>query len=233
MSEPLVRATVVRAQRPSSVRPGDTAVIRGDGTIEGFVGGVCAEHSVRMHALRVLETGEALLLRIVPGDAGESAEEGAVTVENPCVSGGGMEIFLQPELPAPVLLVTGETPVAEALRELAPRLGFELGDGEPSAVVVASHGRDEDEVLSAALEEGVAYVGLVASRTRGASVVERLGVGGERVHTPAGLDIGARTPAEIALSILAEVVAERRSVPIEQVVAAAPAAVAATCHGHH
>ncbi len=127
MSEPLVRATVVRAKRPSSVRPGDTAVIRADGTIEGFVGGECAEHSVRMHALRVLETGEPLLLRIVPGAAGEAAEEGAVTVENHCLSGGGMEIFLSPELPAPVMRVTGETPVADALRELAPRLGVRAG----------------------------------------------------------------------------------------------------------
>ena len=152
MSAPHVTATVVRAQRPSSVRPGDTATIRPDGTIEGFVGGVCAEQSVRLHALRALETGEALLLRIVP-EGEDPHEEGAVTVANPCISGGGMEIFLQPVLPAPVLGVTGETPVAAALRELAPRLGFELGTGGgEAAVVVASHGRDEVDVLARALE---------------------------------------------------------------------------------
>jgi xanthine dehydrogenase accessory factor len=221
MSEAFVTATVVRAQRPASVRPGDTATIRPDGTIEGFVGGVCAEQSVRLHALRALETGEALLLRIVP-DGHDAAEEGAVTVANPCISGGGMEIFLQPHIPAPVLRVTGETPVAEALRELAPRLGFELGEAGEAAVVVASHGRDEEAVLAAALEAGVPYVGLVASRRRGSAVREAVGPGAERIHTPAGLDIGARTPAEIALSVLAEIVSERRTVLPAGPAAAAP-----------
>jgi xanthine dehydrogenase accessory factor len=204
-----VTATVVRAQRPSSVRPGDTATIHPDGTIEGFVGGVCAEQSVRLHALRALETGEALLLRIVP-EGEDPHEEGAVTVANPCISGGGMEIFLQPVLPAPVLGVTGETPVAAALRELAPRLGFVLGERGEAAVVVASHGREEQDVLARALEAGVPYVGLVASRRRGEAVRAAVGAGAERIHTPAGLDIGARTPEEIALSILAEIVASRR-----------------------
>ena len=212
MSGAHVIATVVRAQRPSSVRPGDTATIRPDGTIEGFVGGVCAEQSVRLHALRALETGEALLLRIVP-EGEDPHQEGAVTVANPCISGGGMEIFLRPVLPAPVLGVTGATPVAEALRELAPRIGFELGSEGEAAVVVASHGRDEIEVLARALEAGVPYVGLVASRKRGEAVRAAVGPGGERIHTPAGLDIGARTPAEIALSILAQIVAERRAAP--------------------
>jgi xanthine dehydrogenase accessory factor len=212
MSEAYVTATVVRAQRPSSVRAGDSATVRRDGTIEGFVGGTCAEQSVRLHALRALETGEPLLLRIVPGAGDEAAEEGAVTVANPCVSGGGMEIFLQPHVPAPVLRVTGETPVAAALRELAPALGFAVGGGgEAAAVVVASHGRDEETVLAGALEAGTAYVGLVASRRRGDAVRAALGAGAERVHSPAGLDIGARTAAEIALSILAEIVAERRA----------------------
>jgi xanthine dehydrogenase accessory factor len=209
---PFVEATVVRAQRPSSVRPGDAAIVLGDGTIEGFVGGTCAEHSVRMHALRVLETGEPLLLRVLPGTGADAAEEGAVTVENPCISGGGMEIFLSPSVPAPVLHVAGETPVAEALRALGAQLGFELGEDDAAAVVVASHGRDEEAVLARALTEGVSYVGLVASRKRGAAVREALGEGAERLHTPAGLDIGARTPAEIAVSILAEVIAERRTV---------------------
>ena len=221
MSGPHVIATVVRAQRPSSVRPGDTATIRPDGTIEGFVGGVCAEQSVRLHALRALETGEAVLLRIVP-EGEDPQQEGAVTVANPCISGGGMEIFLQPVLPAPVLRVTGETPVAEALRELAPQLGFDLGEEGEAAVVVASHGRDEEAVLAAALEAGVPYVGLVASRRRGTAVKEAIGAGAERIHTPAGLDIGARTAPEIALSILAQIVAERRAVVPAEPVAAAP-----------
>ena len=233
MSERFVEATVVRARRPSSVRPGDTAIVRPDGTIEGFVGGVCAEQSVRLHALRALETGEPLLLRILPGSGSEAGSEGAVTVENPCVSGGGVEIFLRPRLPAPVLRVGGETPVAAALRELARPLGFEVRGGEPgegdAAVVVASHGRDEEAMLSAALAAGVPYVGLVASRRRGAAVRDALDVPPEqaaRLRTPAGLEIGARTPVEIALAILAEIVAERRAITV-------PADASPTESAHH
>ena len=219
--EPFVTAIVVRAQRPSSVTAGDSAVIRSDGTIEGFVGGACAETSVRMHALRVLETGEPLVLRIVPGDEGGPSEEGAVTVQNPCLSGGALEIFLEPRLPAPRVTVVGETPIALALVSLAEGLGYEAGIDQMDddvAVVVASHGRDEEESLERALLAGVPYVGLVASRKRGAAVVDELRTRGgveeqdlARISTPAGLDIGARTAQEIALSILAEVVSVRQA----------------------
>jgi xanthine dehydrogenase accessory factor len=207
---PFVVATVVRAGRPASVRAGATALVLGDGTIEGFVGGHCAEGSVRLHALRVLETGEALLLRIEPSDGDEEVVDGAVTVHNPCISGGALEIFLEPRLPAPRLYVVGDTPIALALAELGRGVGFEVSDlaADTEAVVVATHGRDEEQALRAAVEAGVPYVGLVASRRRGESVVASLGLDG--VHTPAGLDIGARTPEEIALSILAEIVTVRR-----------------------
>ena len=217
---PYVCATVVRAGRPASVQPGASALVLGDGTIEGFVGGHCAEPSVRLHALHVLETGEPLLLRIEPGTGEGAAVDGAITVHNPCISGGALEIFLEPHLPAPRLHVIGDTPIARALEELAGWLGYDVagGDADPTdddaAVVVASHGRDEEHILATALEVGVPYVGLVASRKRGTAVVQSLEVSDEdraRVHTPAGLDIGARTPEEIALSILAEIVATRRA----------------------
>jgi xanthine dehydrogenase accessory factor len=219
-----VQATVVRAQRPTSVRPGDSALVLADGTIEGFVGGACAEASVRLHALRALETGEAVLLRIVPEDHGDADDEGALTVSNPCLSGGALEIFLEPRLPAPRVVVVGDTPIARALADLGGRVGFDVvlaarGDVEPvaddAALIVASHGRDEERALSRGLREGVAYVGLVASARRGAGVAAALDVPDDlrsRLHTPAGLDIGARTPEEIALAILAEVVALRHRV---------------------
>jgi len=214
-----VTATVVRAQSPTSARPGDVALVLADGTIEGFVGGVCAESSVRLHGLRVMETGEPLLLRLVP-DAGthEDVLDGAVTAHNPCHSGGALEIFLDPSLPPPRVIVVGDAPVAQALRELAPHVGLEAAEGPPGAddlaLVVASHGRDEEPALAAALTEGVPYVGLVASERRGAMVRDSLDVPDElreRLRTPVGLAIGARTPAEIALSILAEIVQERRA----------------------
>jgi xanthine dehydrogenase accessory factor len=91
-----VTATVVRAVRPTSVRPGDRAIVRGDGTLEGFVGGVCTEDNVRAYALEAMRSGEPLLLRILPEVHDTVEEEGAVTVGNPCLSGGGIELFLEP-----------------------------------------------------------------------------------------------------------------------------------------
>jgi xanthine dehydrogenase accessory factor len=228
---PFVTATVVRTMSPTSVRPGDSALVLADGTIDGFVGGVCAEHSVRAYALKALESGEPLLLRILPEDVegGEDEalkEDGAVTVKNPCLSGGAIEVFLEPVLPAPRVLIVGSTPIAAALERIGPDLGLEVvavydeaiaieqGD---LAVVVAAHGRGELEALQAALDADVPYVGLVASKKRGDAIIEELREAGmtdellERLDSPAGIDIGARTPPEIALSILAGIVAMRHS----------------------
>jgi xanthine dehydrogenase accessory factor len=235
---PFVVATVVRAQRPTSVRTGDAALVLGDGTIEGFVGGSCAEQSVRLHALRALETGDALLLRILPGDDGAPAAEGAVTVQNPCLSGGSLEIFLEPMLASPRVLVVGDTPIAGAVARLGAELDLDVvtvpgAEVEPApddlALVVAAHGRDELRALRRALEADLSYVGLVASRVRGSAVAAELraeGIAKERLatlETPAGLDIGARTPEEIALSILARIVAVRRREQAVSVRVVAPA----------
>jgi xanthine dehydrogenase accessory factor len=223
---PFVIATVVRARHPTSVRPGDSAVVLADGTIEGFVGGVCAESSVRLYSLRALETGEAVLLRLVPGDDADGDEpdgiEGAVVEHNPCLSGGSLEIFLEPQLPAARLVIAGSAPIAGALARIAAAAGYDVADGSASldgaaAVVVASHGADEERVLAEALIAGVPYVALVASSRRGEAVRDSLEVPDElrgQLHTPAGLELGARTPDEIAVAILAEMIAERHAHPV-------------------
>ncbi len=219
--EPFVHATVVRAQHPTSAHAGDTALVMPGGDILGFVGGNCVESSVREYSLQVLASQEPLLLRVVPGEPSRTAEEGAVEVSNPCLSGGAIEIFLQPRIPAPRVLVVGTTPVAQALETLGAGVGLavELIDGESArpqagdaALIVASHGKAEEAALEAALRAGVPYVALVASGTRGAAVLESLDVDPaqrSRVFTPAGLRLGARTPGEIALSILAQLIQER------------------------
>jgi xanthine dehydrogenase accessory factor len=227
-------ATVVRAQKPTSVEAGDVALVLADGSIEGFVGGVCTEHSVRAYALQTLETGEALLLRVLPFGSEEDGElaadqaemtEGAVTVQNPCLSGGAIEVFLEPMLPARRVLVVGDTPIATSLLRVGDELGFTVvavdGDHlEPRpgdlALVVAAHGRDELHTLRRGLEADLPYVGLVASPRRGTGVLAELRADGvpdellARIDVPAGLDIGARSPGEIAVSILAKIVAVRR-----------------------
>lgn len=222
---PFVLATVVRAQRPTSAKAGDSALVLPDGTLDGFVGGTCAEATVRLQGLRLLATGQSTLLRITPEeepvDAAPHEDEGLVTVANPCLSGGTLEIFLEAMIPPPLVYVSGEAPVARAMARLGEALGYDvLLTADPQtaipddagAVVVASHGRDEEAVLAAALGAGVPYVALVASRRRGAAVLAGLGVPAEeraRVHTPAGLDIGARTAPEVALSVFAEIIASR------------------------
>jgi xanthine dehydrogenase accessory factor len=240
-----VTATVVRTEKPTSARAGSVALVLADGTIEGFAGGACTEHSVRAYALQAIASGEPVLLRIVPfAPAGDEAEqEGAVTVENPCLSGGTLEVFLEPRLPAPRVLVVGDTPIAGALARLGGELDLDVvltagtdvtpGPGD-LALVVAAHGRDELATLRAGLAAGLPYVGLVASRKRADGVLGDLrsdGVTDEqlaRIDVPAGLWIGATTPSEIALSILASVVAARRSTDERPAASPAPAAVAAT-----
>jgi xanthine dehydrogenase accessory factor len=216
---PYVHARVVLAERPTSAKPGAEALILPDGTIEGFVGGNCAESTVRAQGLALLDSGESLLLRITPEP--EADQHGKLVVHNPCLSGGTLEIFMEPVLPAPTMIVAGASPVAAALVGLADQLGYHAVsppqiDGDvvvdAAAVVVASHGRDEEAALIAALEADVPYIGLVASSKRGQAVISSLGMCPSytsRIHSPAGFDIGARTPDEVALSIMSEIVSLR------------------------
>jgi xanthine dehydrogenase accessory factor len=218
---PFVWATVVRAERPTSAKPGDSALVLADGQVDGFVGGDCVESTVRTQALEVLATATPRLVRITPSaeDAAAADDDEVVTVHNPCLSGGTLDIFLEPSVPLPVVVVFGHAPIAAALLRAHRLFGQQVvrlekpDDPLPPgtrAVVVASHGNDEELVLDAALRAEVPYVALVASRRRGPAVLASLEVDERlrsRVHTPAGLDIGARTAPEVALSILAEIVA--------------------------
>lgn len=215
---PFVHATVVRAQPPTSAFPGDEAILLGDGTIEGFVGGQCAQNSVRKAAMGVLQAGESVLLRVLPdGDVHFPEAPGACVVVNPCMSGGSLEIFLTPQLPAPLIRVYGATPIADALIQLCGVLGYDARRdtdlSDTTAVVIASHGGPEAEIIRAALDNGVGYIGLVASKVRGASILNELELSDAeraRIRTPVGLAIGAKTPAEIAVSIAAELIASIR-----------------------
>jgi xanthine dehydrogenase accessory factor len=222
---PFVLATVVRAERPTSAQPGDRAIVFGDGSVEGFVGGACAASTLRTQSAALLAGAAepSVLLRITPGPAAAGpAPPGTVTVDNPCLSGGTLEIFLEAVMPATLVHVFGDTPIARGLVTVGAAAGYDVAavtdpaatiPAGTAAVVVASHGHDELPVLRAALAAEVPYVALVASPKRGAAVLAELGERSGRVKTPAGLDIGARTPGEVAVSILAELVSRHPAVP--------------------
>ena len=237
-------ATVVAVRRPTSARPGAAGIIHPDGTIEGWVGGSCAQPVVVREALRSMTDGQPRLLRLSKDAPAEGRRgDGIVELVMSCHSGGTLEIYVEPHLPAPILWVAGTTPIAGALAALGSASGWQVTLFDPVAepeafpgatvvadtalhrqdpdaqpyIVVATQGIWDEEALASALRRNASYVGLVASPTRAAVVrswlLEENGMAEERLaalRAPAGLDLGAETAEEVALSILAELVQVRR-----------------------
>lgn len=234
-------ATVVRCEAPTSGKPGDKAIISEDGKIWGWIGGGCAQPVVVAEARNALEEGRPRLVRISP--ATNDSEEGVVDYPMTCHSGGTMEIYIEPVLPKPRLMILGRSPVAQTLARLGAAIDYAVSvvaseaDGEnfPGAAVIASsdfalddlkitpdtfivvstQGEGDEEALEQALKTNAGYVGFVASKTKAGKVFDYLkqrSISAERlnqVHAPAGLNLGARSPEEIAVSILAEIVQAR------------------------
>jgi xanthine dehydrogenase accessory factor len=243
--EPFVLAVVTWRQAPSSAQRGDSAIIDAAGGFHGWLGGSCTRPTVLREAQAALRTGTPRLVALAPDP--HSAERPGVDVfPMTCHSGGSVEIYLEPVLPPPQLLVFGASPVAGALVRLGQSLGYAViavaAAGEPDPdqattrpryAVVATMGEDDEEAIAAALRLAPAYLGVVASARRFAEMRQTLrarGVAEEAlatIHSPAGLDIGARTAEEIALSVLAEIVQLRRAAA-PPAVEAPPADVAAT-----
>jgi xanthine dehydrogenase accessory factor len=248
--EPFALATVVRTVSATAAKAGAKAVILPDGSItEGWIGGGCARAAVLKAAKDALADGQSRLVSVQPPDAlderglkaGEE-KEGVRFAKNMCPSQGTMDIFVEPVLPRPQVVICGSSPVAVAIADLARRSGFAvtacapapeqsafdeadrriegyaLPVDEPGArfVVVSTQGRADEAALMAALAVEADYVAFVGSRRKAEVLKEALakkGVAAERLATlkaPAGLDLGAITPEEIAISILAEIVALRR-----------------------
>jgi xanthine dehydrogenase accessory factor len=252
--EAFALATVVRTVSVTAAKAGAKAVIHPDGRIiAGWIGGGCARGAVLKAAREALADGEPRLVSIQPETllaelgvrAGEN-RDGVRFARNMCPSKGTMDIFVEPVLPRPSLVILGASPVATALAGQAPRLGFSVtiaapaGDlastssGAPAAdvvidgyhldrltearrfIVVSTQGRGDEAALRAAVTLDAAYHAFVGSRRKMAALRQALLADGvpaaslDRVKAPAGLDLGAITPEEIALSILAEVIRERR-----------------------
>ncbi len=248
--EPFALATVVRTVAATAAKAGAKAVILPDGTIsEGWIGGGCARAAVIKAAKDALADGQSRLVSVQPPDllADRGVEpgqeqEGVRFAKNMCPSQGTMDIFVEPVLPRPQVVICGASPVAVAVADLAKRTGFAVTVCAPAAeqpafgdadrriegyalpvdeaasryVVVSTQGRGDEAALLAALAVDVDYVAFVGSRKKADALKATLakrGVATERLaklKAPAGLDLGAITPDEIAISILAEIVAVRR-----------------------
>ncbi|MEA2657354.1 MAG: xanthine dehydrogenase accessory factor [Chloroflexota bacterium] len=225
---PCALATVVRVEPPTSARPGDKAVITADGKLRGWIGGSCSEPVVRREALRALAEGTPQMVKIVAAaEVRQTRKRGELMVATTCPSGGSLDIFIEPRLPRPLLLVFGETPVAETLAKLGELTGFRartvtqaglanlsVPTGDAWAVV-ATMGHYDEDAAEAALAHPDLDVSLIASTRRAAAVRSELLARGldqrmvERLRTPAGKVRGV-TQEQIALLALAEIVAARQ-----------------------
>ncbi len=221
---PFATATIVRAEKPTSGKPGDRAIVTLDGTMTGWIGGSCSGPTVIKEALRAITEDKSRLIRLTPDPGTAPAPPGIIEVRMTCFSGGILDIFIEPHQPRPRLLVVGSLPVAQALAHLAQAMNYEVVAVDPSGsdamahaesvlrdasllaarvtpltfIVVATHGDNDEAALRVGLETDAPYVGLVASRKRGRAVLEALAQGG---LSPEAL---ARVRFPAGLDIMAE-----------------------------
>jgi xanthine dehydrogenase accessory factor len=234
-------AVVVRYQAPISGKPGNKAIIFPDGKLWGWIGGGCAQPAVIKEALKALADGQPRLIRISPSS---SSEEGIVDYTMTCHSGGTLDIYIEPVLPKPHILILGRSPVAVALARLGKAINYTVSVAAPGAdresfpdsdlvqtdldlsqlriapqtfIVVSTQGERDEEALEHALLTSAAYVAFVASKAKAGKILDYLRERGataerlSRVQAPAGLDIRASSPEEIAVSILAEIIQVNRT----------------------
>jgi xanthine dehydrogenase accessory factor len=246
--EAFVMAVVVRREPASSAQLGNTSLITESGEWHGWLGGSCIQSTVIREAMAALKDSAPRLISLSPNPESDR-RTGVAVFPMTCHSGGSVDIYLEPVLPAPRLLVFGVSPAAQALARLGKVMGYSVDVVDPDAdpesfpgvdriivsvgqdhleqrpasqrdrifAVVATLGQRDEEAVRDALTVDPAYLGIVASRRRFAQVRETLIGGGvsaealDRITNPAGLDIGARAPEEVALSIMAEIVKIRRA----------------------
>jgi xanthine dehydrogenase accessory factor len=222
-------ATVVWRQGPSSSKQGSRAIITAEGEVRGWIGGACAEPTVIREAKQVMADGNARLLLLgTPDQFGAAVPEGMTVVPISCQSEGALEVYIEPVFPVPRLVIVGNSPMAHTLAQLGKALDWsvDLVNGpeftaghanERSMIVVATQGHDDEDMVKRAVDARPAYLGLVASRRRGEALLGYLAEHGvpkdqlDRIHVPAGLDLGETTHEEVAVAILAELVQLRAS----------------------
>ena len=229
--EPFVLATVVAYKSPQSAKPGSKAIIKKDGSQVGWVGGGCVQPIVLREAKQVLLTGKPKLLTISP-DAARDDWKGVESYAMTCEGGGSLEIYLEPFLPKPQLVIVGRSPVAQTVAQLGELLDFKVivadtearkeDINESSFVVVATMGNGDEEGLLSVIGTRPRYLGLVASEKKSKALFEYARSKGATdddiavIKCPAGIELGGETLPEIALSVAAEIVRVHRATDSEE-----------------
>ena len=244
-NEPFAIAMVVRRESPSSGKTGDKAVINKFGELSGWIGGGCVKSIIIKEAEDAMRSGRPRLVKI-GNTLPASGQDGVIEYKMTCHSEGTVEVYIEPVLPAPHLLVMGNSAIARALIKLGKAAGYRITAAAPDAkpgsfekvdelitqlnlqqvktngasfIVVATQGEQDELALEQALSKPAAYVGFVSSKKKKAQVLDYLMQSGQdkkkvdSIHSPAGIDINAKTPEQVAISILAEIIQVQTSLP--------------------
>lgn len=245
--EPYATAIVVRNEPPSSGKPGDKAIITTDGVIHGWIGGGCAQPVIIKEAKIALEEGKSRLVRITP-NMDTNVENGIILYNMTCHSGGTLDIFIEPVLPQPQLVIIGRSVIAQKLAKVAKALDYTttiMASGAhkdlfpqatsiipnlditqikvtPSTyIIVSTQGENDEEALEQVLKTNCSYIAFIASQKKFKSISNFLIDSGvsqdqiDRIRVPAGIDINAKTPSEVAISILAEIIMVKRNIKMK------------------
>ena len=231
-------ATVIQVEAPTSAKPGDKALIHRDGVVEGWVGGGCVQPAVNSTSLAVVNSGQPCLLRVAPDGKWEPVE-GLNDYASSCLGGGSVLLFIEPLGTQPSLYILGESAVAQSLAELSIHMNFNVNllrnnndmknmssriivrtdfdCANADFIVIATQGKGDKQAIASALQSNCPHIRMVVSARKLEALKAQLQADGmddeslARIDGPAGIDINARSPQEIALSVLAEVVKIRRS----------------------
>lgn len=247
-NEPFATATVVRREVPSSGKSGDKAIVDKFGRMTGWIGGGCVKGIILKESDDAIKTGRSRLVK-VGQSLGVEKQDGVVDYKMTCMSEGTVEVFIEPVLPPPHLVVIGKTAIAKALVKLAKTAGYritavaegitlqtfdkvdelitqmkleEVKISPSSSIVICTQGEQDEDAIEQALQKNCTYIGFVASRKKKAGVFENLqhqGVDKKKLDTiksPAGLDITAKRPEEVAISILAEIIQVHNNKPYRE-----------------
>jgi xanthine dehydrogenase accessory factor len=241
--EPFAAVTVVRNEAPSSGKTGDKAIVKSDGILSGWIGGGCVYSIMMKEVNEALLDGKPRFVRVSPTPT-EGGVMGIKEYKMTCHSGGAIDLYIEPVLPKPHLIVLGKSIIGRALMRIAKAADYRLtvvaedasSEIFPEAdtiktdfnlskipfnastfLVVATQGDNDEKALAAALSVKCRYLGFITSRKKKETIYNHLKLQGftdeqlQAIHSPAGLDINGKTPEEVAISILAEIIQEFRT----------------------